>query len=187
MKINANTLRPGHLIHHQGKLWRVTKRDHTQPGKGGAYVQLELKSLGEGTKKTERFRASESVEKARLEQEDFHYLYTDGEMLVLMNGQTYEQLTVPKETLLGNTKFLKENMPLEVEFHNHTPLCIHMPPQVTCKVTEAEGYLKGQTASSTYKSATLDNGMKISVPSHVEVGMKIVIATEDGHYVKKAD
>jgi elongation factor P len=187
MKINGNAVRPGMIIDHQGRLWRAVKIQHTQPGKGGAYLQVELKDIRGGTKLNERFRSSETVERVRLEQKPFQYLYGDGETYTFMDTETYEQVTVGVE-LIGEDQvpMLQENMNVTIEFHEETPLAVQLPDTVILEVVEADAVVKGQTASSSYKPAVLANGMKVSVPPHIEAGTRIVVNTADCSYVERA-
>ncbi|MBL4693190.1 MAG: elongation factor P [Magnetovibrio sp.] len=187
MKINGNTIRPGMVIEHQDRLWRAVKTQHTQPGKGGAYLQVELKDLQSGTKLNQRFRASESVERAILEQNDYTYLYSDGEMFTFMHVETYEQIELSAEAIgEDQVLFLQENMKIVVESHDDTPLGVQLPNTVILEVTEADAVIKGQTASSSYKPALLENGLKTQVPPFIAAGTRIVVNTEDGSYVERA-
>lgn len=187
MKINGNAIRPGMVIEHQGCLWRAVKIQHTQPGKGGAYLQVELKDIRSGTKLNERFRSSETVERARLDQKEYQYLYADGDMLTFMDNETYEQMTLSAD-LIGEDQrpFLQENMNVNIESHEEDPLGIQLPDTVTLEVAEADAVVKGQTASSSYKPAVLENGVKTLVPPHIEAGTRVVISTADGSYMERA-
>ncbi len=187
MKINGNAIRPGMVIEHQGGLWRAVKIQHTQPGKGGAYLQVELKDIRTGTKLNERFRSSETVERARLDQKVYQYLYGDGGMLTFMDTENYEQVTLPQD-LLGEDQapFLQDTMNVIIESHEGQPLAVQLPDTVALKVTEADAVVKGQTASSSYKPAMLENGVRCMVPPHIEAGTRIVINTVDGSYVERA-
>jgi elongation factor P len=187
MKINGNAVRPGMVIEHQGRLWRAVKIQHTQPGKGGAYLQVELRGVRDGTKLNERFRSSETVERARLDQKDYQYLFADGDMYTFMDNVTYEQITLNAE-LIGEEqiRFLKESMIVTVESHEDDPIGVQLPDHVTLEVTEADAVVKGQTASSSYKPALLENGVKTLVPPHITTGTRIVINTADASYVERA-
>ncbi|MBF0248114.1 MAG: elongation factor P [Alphaproteobacteria bacterium] len=187
MKINGNAIRPGMVIEHQGRLWRAVKIQHTQPGKGGAYLQVELKDLQSGTKLNERFRSSETVERAVLEQRQYQYLYTDGTMYTFMDQETYEQIELAAD-MLGEDQipYLQESMMVEIEFHGETPLGVQLPTTVVLQIVEADAVVKGQTASSSYKPAVLENGVRTLVPPHIESGTRVVINTEDGSYVERA-
>ena len=187
MKINGNAIRPGMVIEHQGRLWRAVKIQHTQPGKGGAYLQVELKDLESNTKLNERFRSSETVERATLEQRAYQYLYTDGNTYTFMDNETYEQVELPAD-FLGEDQipYLQESMTVEIESHEGRPIGMALPQTVVCEIVEADAVVKGQTASSSYKPAVLDNGVRTLVPPHIETGTRVVINTEDGSYVERA-
>ena len=187
MKLNGNAIRPGMVIEHQNRLWRAIKIQHTQPGKGGAYAQVELKDIRDGTKLNERFRASETVERARLEQENYQYLYADGDMYTFMHGDTFEQVALTQD-LIGEqqVKYLQEGMEVTIETFEEEPIGVQLPPNATFEVVEADAVVKGQTAASSYKPALLDNGIRTMVPPHIETGSRVVISTEDGSYVERA-
>ena len=187
MKINGNAIRPNMVIEHQGRLWRAVKIQHTQPGKGGAYLQVELKDLQSGTKMNERFRSSETVERATLEQRDYQYLYTDGDMFTFMDTETFEQVDLNAD-MIGEDQiaYLQENMTVSIENHEETPIGVQLPTTVVLEISEADAVVKGQTASSSYKPATLENGVRTLVPPHIATGTRVVINTEDGSYVERA-
>ncbi|GAB6054569.1 elongation factor P [Magnetospira thiophila] len=187
MKINGNAIRPGNIIEHQGRLWRCVRISHTQPGKGGAYTQAELKDIRDGTKLNERFRSSETVERATLEQRDFQYLFSDGDMHTFMDNENYEQIAVHTD-LIGEDMipFLQEGMQVVIESHENSPIGVSLPEKVVCEVVEADAVVKGQTASSSYKPAVLDNGVRILVPPHISTGTRVVVATIDSSYVERA-
>jgi elongation factor P len=187
MKINGNAIRPGNVIEHKGGLWQAVKIQHTQPGKGGAYLQVELKNLRDGTKLNERFRSSETVERVRLEQRDFQFLYDEGDMLAFMDKETYEQVSIPKELLGEQAVYLKDGMDVLIEFHEESPLAVSIPEQLVLEVVETEPVVKGQTATGSYKPALLDNGVRTTVPPFVNIGDRIVVSTEDSTYVRRAD
>jgi elongation factor P len=187
MKIDGNSIRPGNVIEHKGGLWRAVKTQHTQPGKGGAYLQVELKNLRDGSKLNERFRSSEKVERARLEQKDYQYLYREGDMFNFMDQGTYEQIAISEEDIGDDAVFLQDGMQVQIELHEETPLGVSLPEKVTLEVTETEPVVKGQTASSSYKPATLENGLRVGVPPFVNAGDKIVVATAEREYVSRAD
>lgn len=187
MKINGNEIRIGNVIQHQDTLWRAVKTDHVKPGKGGAFAQVELKNLFDGRKLNERFRASQTVERVRLEQRDFQYLYEDGEMLVFMDNETYDQVELQRSFLGDQAVFLQESMTVKLESHEGTYISAALPEYVTLEVTETEPVVKGQTAAASYKPALLDNGVRVMVPPFVTVGEKIVVATETSDYVRRAD
>lgn len=187
MKINGNAIRPGMVIEHQGRLWRAVKTQHTQPGKGGAYLQVELKDLQSGTKLNERFRSSETVERARLEQKDYQFLFADGDIYTFMDTETYDQVTLNAD-MLGEDQipYLQDGMMVTIENHEDTPIGVQLPDTVVLEIVEADAVVKGQTASSSYKPAVLENGIKTSVPPHIEAGTKIVVNTADASYVERA-
>lgn len=187
MKINGNEIRPGNVIQHKGALWVAVKTQHVKPGKGPAYAQVELKNVTEGTKLNERFRSSETVERVRLEQQEFQFLYAEGDMLVFMNTDTYDQIELPKKFLEERAAFLQEGMKVSIESHEGKPLGITLPDQVTLQVVEADPVVKGQTAASSYKPAMLENGVRVLVPPFVVAGEKVVVDTNELTYVRRAD
>ncbi len=187
MKINGNQIKPGNVLQHNDSLWVVVKTDHVKPGKGGAFAQVEMKNLLNGSKLNERFRATESVDKVRLEQKDYQYLYEQGEMLVFMDNQTYEQLELQKDFVGDRAAFLQDGMTVTVELHEENPIGISLPDQVTLEVVEAEPVVKGQTAASSYKPATLENGVRCMVPPFVSTGEKIIVDTNEITYIRRAD
>lgn len=187
MKINGNEIRPGNVIEHKNSLWVAVKTQHVKPGKGPAYAQVELKNLIDGTKLNERFRSSETVERVRLEQKDYQFLYEQGDMLVFMDLETYEQMELPKDFVGERAAFLQEGMTVTVESHEGKPIGISLPDQVTLAVTEAEPVVKGQTAASSYKPAVLENGIRVMVPPFIETGEKIVVDTNEIAYVRRAE
>ncbi len=187
MKINGNEIRPGNVIAHKGSLWAAVKIQAVKPGKGGAFAQVELKNLIDGTKLNERFRASETVERVRLEQKDYQFLYAEGDMLVFMDLETYEQIELARDFVGDRAAFLQDGMTVVVESHEDKPIGISLPDHVTLKVVEAEPVVKGQTAASSYKPAILENGMRVMVPPFIEAGEKIIVDTNDITYVKRAD
>ena len=185
MKINAGEIRVGMLLEYKNDLWQVLKTQHVKPGKGGAFAQVEMKSLNKNTKLNERFRSSETVEKASLEETTFNYLYSDEANYFFMNPKTFEQIEIKKETVGDKGKLLTENLEVSVSFYNENPLSIELPNQVQCKIETTDVALKGQTVSSSYKPATLDNGLNIQVPPFIEVGDEIVVDTRNLEYIKK--
>ena len=186
MKINGNAIRPGMVIEHQDRLWVAVKIQHTQPGKGGAYLQVELKDLRDGTKLNERFRASESVERARLDQKSYQYLYEDGDLLHFMDQDTYEQTGLPRAMIGEGIVYLQEGMIVTIESHEGVPLGVALPDTAVQTVTETEPVVKGQTAAASYKPALLDNGVRLMVPPHISEGERIVVNTADSTYVERA-
>ncbi|MEM8936113.1 MAG: elongation factor P [Pseudomonadota bacterium] len=187
MKINGNEIRPGNVIQHQDGLWLAVKINAVKPGKGPAYNQVELKNLIDGRKLNERFRASETVERVRLEQKDHTYLYAEDDMLVFMDAESYEQISIPKELIGERMAFLQDGMQVVVESHEGRAIGVQMPAQVTLEITDTEPTVKGQTAASSYKPATMDNGLRVMVPPYMGIGEKIVVNTETIEYVKRAD
>jgi elongation factor P len=187
MKINGNEIRPGNVLEHKGGLWVAVKTSHVKPGKGPAYAQVELKHVTEGTKLNERFRASETVERVRLEQNDYQFLYAEGDMLVFMDMESYEQLQIPRDFIGDRAAFLQDGMQVMVESYEGKPLGVSLPDQVTLEVAEADAVVKGQTAASSYKPAVMENGVRVMVPPFIEVGEKIVVDTNELSYVKRAD
>lgn len=187
MKIDGNNIRKGNVIEHKGGLWRAIKTAHTQPGKGGAYLQVELKNLRDGSKLNERFRSSEKVEQARLEQKDYQFLFSADDMYTFMDGQTYEQIEISAEDIGDDAVFLQDGMEVKIEFHDESPLGVALPDKVTLEIIETEPVVKGQTVSSSYKPATLDNGLRVGVPPFIKQGDKIVVSTAEREYVSRAD
>jgi elongation factor P len=187
MKINGNEIRPGNVIEHQGSLWMAVKTQAVKPGKGPAYAQVELKNLVNGTKLNERFRSSETVEKVRLEQNDYQFLYVQDDMLVFMDNVSYEQLEIPQEFVGERAAFLQDGMTVTVESYEGKPLGVSLPDQVTLAVAEADPVVKGQTASASYKPAMLENGVRVMVPPFVVAGERIVVDTNESTYIRRAE
>ncbi|MEM7620454.1 MAG: elongation factor P [Pseudomonadota bacterium] len=187
MKINGNEIRPGNVIEHKNGLWVAVKTQHVKPGKGGAFAQVELKNLIDGTKLNERFRSSETVERVRLEQKDHQFLYAEGEMLVFMDLENYEQIEIPQSFLEDRAAFLQDGMQVVVEIHEGKPIGVKLPDQITLEVAEAEPVVKGQTAASSNKPAVLENGVRIMVPPFVGAGEKVVVDTNELTYIRRAD
>ena len=185
MKLYASEIRVGMLIEYKDDLWQVLKTQHVKPGKGGAFAQVEMKSVNKNTKLNERFRSSESVEKASLDETKFNYLYNDETDYYFMDPKSYEQINIKKETIGEKGKMLTENLEVSISFYNEKPLTVELPNQVTCTVDTTDVALKGQTVSSSYKPATLDNGVNIQVPPFIESGDKIIVDTRTMEYVKK--
>ena len=185
MKINAGEIRVGMLLEYKNDLWQVLKTQHVKPGKGGAFAQVEMKSVNKSTKLNERFRSSETVEKASLEETKHNFMYEDENNYFFMNPQTFEQIEIKKEIVGEKGKLLTENLEVSVSFFNETPISIDLPNQVKCKVETTDVALKGQTVSSSYKPATLDNGLNIQVPPFIESGDMIIVDTRNIEYVKK--
>ena len=185
MKILGNEIKPGMLIEHKDDLWEVLKTQHVKPGKGGAFNQVEMKSVNKNTKLNERFRSSDSVEKASLEEEKFNFLYEDEQNYFFINQKTFEQIDIKKIVVGEKGKLLTENLEVTVNFYNEKPLSIDLPNQISCKVESTDVALKGQTVSSSYKPAILVNGLKIQVPPFIESEDVIVVDTRSIEYVKK--
>ena len=185
MKINATEIRVGMILEHKNDLWEVLKTQHVKPGKGGAFAQIEMKSINKNTKLNERFRSSETVEKAILEETKFNYLYNDDEDYHFMNPKTFDQINIKKDIIGEKGKMLTENLEVSINFYNENPLFVDLPNQITSKVKTTDVALKGQTVSSSYKPAILDNGLNIQVPPFIESGDEIIVDTRTIEYVKK--
>ena len=185
MKINAGEIRVGMLLEYKNDLWLVLKTQHVKPGKGGAFAQVEMKSVVKNTKLNERFRSSETVEKASLEETSFNYLYGDDTNYFFMDPKTFEQVEIKKEIIGEKGKLLTENLEVSVSFYNEKPILIELPNQIQCKIEKTDVALKGQTVSSSYKPATLDNGLNVQVPPFIEEGDEIIVDTRNLEYVKK--
>ena len=187
MKINGNAIRPGMVLEHQGRLWRVVKAEHVKPGKGPAYMQAELKDSRSGTKLNERFRADQTVERVRLDQRQYQFLYAEGDTYNFMDNETYEQIALSKDQIgEDQVRFLQDGMIVTVESHEGSPTGVQLPDSVVLTVTQTEAVVKGQTAAASYKPAILENGVKTMVPAHVEQGTRVVVSTADGSYVERA-
>ena len=185
MKINASEIRVGMLLEYKNDLWQVLKTQHVKPGKGGAFAQVEMKSVNKNTKLNERFRSSETVEKASLDETDFNFLYEDEQNLFFMNPKTFEQIEIKKNLIGDKSKLLTENLEVSISFYNDGPIAIDLPNQVQCKIDSTDAALKGQTVSSSYKPAVLDNGLNIQVPPFIESGDEVIIDTRNLEYIKK--
>ena len=185
MKINASEIRVGMLLEYKDDLWQVLKTQHVKPGKGGAFAQVEMKSINKNTKLNERFRSSETIEKASLDEIQFNFLYENENKYFFMNPKTFEQIEIKKDIIGEKGKLLTENLGVSVSFYNDTPISVDLPNQVACKIETTDVALKGQTVSSSYKPAILDNGLNIQVPPFIESGDKIVIDTRNLEYIKK--
>ena len=185
MKINASEIRVGMLLEYKDDLWQVLKTQHVKPGKGGAFAQVEMKSLNKNTKLNERFRSSETVEKAALDENDFNYSYDDDVNYFFINPKSFEQVEIKKEIVGEKGKLLTENLEVKISFYNEKPISIELPNQVQCKIETTDAALKGQTVSSSYKPATLDNGLNIQVPPFIEAGDEVIIDTRNLEYIKK--
>ena len=185
MKINASEIRVGMLLEYKEDLWEVLKTQHVKPGKGGAFAQIEMKSVIKNTKLNERFRSSETVEKAALDENHFNFLYKDENNFFFMDPVTFDQVQINKEIVGEKGKLLVENLEVTINFYNEKPIYISLPKQVNCKIEATDAALKGQTVSSSYKPATLTNGLNIQVPPFIEIGDEIIIDTRSLEYVKK--
>ena len=185
MKISANEIRVGMLLEYKNDLWEVLKTQHVKPGKGGAFAQVEMKSMNKNTKLNERFRSSDTVEKASLDEIKFNFLYDDESDYYFINQKSFEQINIKKNTVGEKGKMLSENLEVNISFYNDRPLTVDLPNQVTCKIESTDVALKGQTVSSSYKPATLDNGINIQVPPFIESGDSIIVDTRTIEYVKK--
>ena len=186
MKISGVDIRPGNILEYEKGIWKVAKIQHTQPGKGGAYMQVEMKNLQDGRKTNVRFRSADTIERVRLDQKEFQYLYTDGDALVFMDKDTYEQINLPTDLLGDAAAFLQDGMDVTLELWDEKPISVALPEQVEATIVEADAVVKGQTASSSYKPAVLDNGVRVMVPPHIESGTRIVVDVYERTYVGKA-
>ena len=185
MKINAGEIRVGMLLEYKNDLWQVLKTQHVKPGKGGAFAQVEMKSVNKNTKLNERFRSSEAVEKASLDEQKLNYLYSDENNFFFMDPKTFEQIEIKKELVGDKGKLLTENLEVSVSFYNENPISVELPNQVKCKIDTTDAALKGQTVSSSYKPAILNNGLNIQVPPFIESGDEIIVDTRTLEYIKK--
>ena len=187
MKISGVDIRPGNIIEYEKGIWRAVKIQHTQPGKGGAYMQVELKNLIDGRKNNVRFRSAESVERVRLDTKDFQFLFADGETLTFMDKDSYEQIMLDRGVLGDAAAFLQDGMDVVMELYDERPISVQLPDTIEAMVVEADAVIKGQTASSSYKPAVLDNGVRIMVPPHIGAGTRIVVDVYAQEYVKRAE
>ena len=186
MKVNGNTIKPGNVIEHKNGLWVATKTSHVKPGKGGAFAQIELRNLKDGTKLNERFRSSESIEKVILEETPHIFLYKENENLIFMNNDTFEQLSINVDMIGDQSAFLQDGMNVIINIYTHEPVEVIMPDSWIEEIIESDAVIKGQTVSSSFKPAILKNGVKVMVPGHIEVGTKIVVRPSDCSYIEKA-
>ena len=187
MKISGVDIRPGNILEYEGGIWKVAKTQHTQPGKGGAFMQVEMKNLIDGRKTNVRFRSADTVEKVRLDTKEYQYLYTDGDKLVFMDNETYEQILLDTDMLGDEVAFLQDGMEVTLELYDERPISVQLPDQIEATIVEADAVVKGQTASSSYKPAILDNGVRVMVPPHIASGTRIVVDVYAKEYVRKAD
>jgi elongation factor P len=186
MKIGVNEMRVGNVVEHQGRLWVVVKIVHVQPGKGGAYIQAELKSVLEGTKLNERFRSAGEIERIYLDEKHYQYLYAEGDSFVFMDQDTFDQAYVDRDVIGSAAVFLQDGMVVKLMSHEGKFLNAELPATVIATIEQADPVVKGQTASSSYKPAMLDNGVRVMVPQHIDSGMRVVVNTADGTYVERA-
>jgi elongation factor P len=187
MKINAVEIRPGNILEYEGGIWRAVKIQHTQPGKGGAYMQVELKNLIDGRKNNIRFRSAESVEKVRLDTKDFQFLFAEGDQLTFMDKESYEQVSLARDLLGDAAAFLQDGMDVVMELWEERPISVQLPDTIEATIVEADAVVKGQTASSSYKPAILENGVRVMVPPHIGSGTRIVVDVYEQTYVRRAD
>ncbi|MDF2095175.1 elongation factor P [Aquibaculum arenosum] len=186
MKVNASALRNGNVVEMDGKLYVILKADNIQPGKGTPVTQLEMRRISDGVKTSERFRTTEQVERAFIEENDFQFLYDEGEAFAFMQTETFEQVSVPKDVMGDQGVYLQEGMVVQISLHEGVPVSVSLPQRVILEVTETEPVIKNQTATSSYKPAMLSNGMRTGVPPHISVGQRIVVNTADGSYMERA-
>ncbi|MDR1267771.1 MAG: elongation factor P [Holosporales bacterium] len=186
MKVNGNAIRPGMVLEHQGRLWVAMKTQHVKPGKGGAYMQVELKDIRNGTKLNERFRSEESVERARLDEDAYQLLYQEGDTYTFMHVETFDQIQLSREPIGEGAVFLREGDVVKVSTYEGEIVGVTIPDTVVLAIVEAEPVTKGQTATASYRPATLENGVRVMVPPHIEVGTRIVVNTADSTYVERA-
>ncbi len=187
MKISGVDIRPGNIIEYEKGLWRAVKIQHTQPGKGGAYMQVEMKNLIDGRKTNVRFRSAETVERVRLDTKDFQFLFREGEQLTFMDKETYDQVALPADLLGDAAAFLEDGLDVVMELYEERPISVQLPQHAEAVIAETEAVVKGQTASSSYKPAILDNGVRVMVPPHITAGTKIVVDVYEQEYVRRAD
>lgn len=187
MKISGVDIRPGNILEYEGGIWKVAKIQHTQPGKGGAFMQVEMKNLEDGRKTNVRFRSADTVEKVRLDTKDFQFLFADGDAFVFMDQETYDQITIAAKLLGDEAAFLQDGMQVTLEMYDERPISVQLPDQIEATIVEADAVVKGQTASSSYKPAILDNGVRVMVPPHISSGTRIVVDVYAKEYVRKAD
>ena len=187
MKITGVEIRPGNIIEYEGGIWRAVKTQHTQPGKGGAYMQVELKNLIDGRKNNIRFRSAETVERVRLDTVDFQLLFAEGDTLTFMDKVSYDQITLPRDLLGDAAAFLQDGMDVVMELYDEKPISVQLPDTIEALIVEADAVVKGQTASSSYKPAMLENGVRVMVPPHIAAGTRIVVDVYEQTYVKRAE
>ncbi len=186
-KINGNEIKPGNVIEHQGSVWRAMKTNSVKPGKGGAFNQVELRNLLNGSKLNERFRSSETVEKVRLEQKDYQFLFGDDDSFTFMDTESFEQIELQRDFVGDNGAYLTDGMMVRIEFYEETPLGVAVPEQVVLEVLETEPVVKGQTSANSFKPAQCAGDLRIMVPPFINVGEKIIVQTSDSTYLKRSD
>ena len=186
MKVIASQVRKGNVVEVEGKLYVVLTAENFHPGKGTPTTQIDMRRISDGVKVSQRYKTTEQLERAFVEDHDYQYLFEDADGFTFMNGENYEQVVVPKSILGDQAPYLQENMTVRLQSYNGTPIAIELPPRVTLEIVETEPAMKGQTAASSYKPAVLSNGVKTSVPPHIAPGTRVVISTEDGSYVERA-
>jgi len=187
MKISGVDIRPGNIIEYEGGLWKAVKTQHTQPGKGGAYMQVELKNIRDGRKNNIRFRSAETVEKIRLDSRAYQYLFDEGSSYSFMDKENFEQISISHDMLGQEKEFLQDGMDVSIEFYEESPVSVQLPSQVTMQVAESDPVVKGQTAAASFKPAVLENGARIMVPPFIESGEQVVVSVYDREYVRRAD
>lgn len=185
-KVNANQIRKGNVVELNGKLYAVLRAENVIPGKGNAITTLEMRGIADGIKTVERFRTQESVERVFIDERDFQFLYNEGEMLTFMDVENYEQVQMAREDVGDQAVYLQEGMPVQISLYEGSPVAIRLPQSVILEVVETEPVVKGQTASSSYKPAKMNNGIRVMVPPHIDPGTRIVVNTDDGSYIERA-
>ena len=187
MKISGVDIRPGNIIEYEKGIWKVAKIQHTQPGKGGAFMQVEMKNLIDGRKTNVRFRSQDTVERVRLDTKDFQFLFAEGDGLVFMDKENYDQVTLPRDLLGDAAAFLQDGMDVVLELYDERPISVELPSTIEALIVEADAVVKGQTASSSFKPALLENGVRVMVPPHIGAGTRIVVDVYEQTYVRRAD
>lgn len=187
VKINGSEIKPGSVIEHQGTIWRAVKCNSVKPGKGGAFNQVELRNLINGSKLNERFRSSATVERVRLEQKPHQYLFADDDSYNFMDQESYDQIAIARDFIGDQGQFLQDGMVVQIEFYQEKPIGVALPEQVVLVVTETEPVVKGQTAAGSFKPAVCDNGLRVMVPPFVNAGEKIVVQTESSTYLRRSE
>jgi elongation factor P len=186
VKVIASSIRKGNVLDIDGKLCVVMKAENIHPGKGTPVTHLDMRRISDGVKITERYRTTEQVERAYLEEKTYNYLFEDDTGFTFMEPETYEQVTVPKDMIGEQSVYLQENMAVNINLHEGVPVSVELPPRVVFEIVEADPVVRGQTASSSYKPAVLSNGLRVMVPPHIQAGTRVVIMTDDGSYVERA-